>query len=594
MRIALVLLASLAVPGAIAASAPAATVSVQYLRSTPGDPGSKYDDGVPAIDYFTEHVVDTDGAANRLVVDAQGRVRDGAVPLTLGEGCFADAEGWVSCAPAVPAGHLSQSVLAIDAGAGDDAVELGALQDGPDVPSLDLGPGDDRVDVVARPLDVVPAQWTVQGGPGADTITAAVTGIDGPFGLTDPVLAASWFGVIWDGGPGPDAASGGTVLVTYAGRTAGVRVTPDGAADDGEPGEGDDVGPDVPVIFGGDGPDVLTSSGGAVFGGPGDDLLLGQDGNARRELLNGGAGNDALWGGKGDDDLAGGPGDDVLVGGPGADRLDDGTGADRVMGGEGDDEVRYRADHAPDVWDGGPGTDTFADLDSRGITTMDVSLDGVADDGPGGERDDVEPNWEDVHIGAGDLTGSDGPDVLSIETDVGTVDGRDGDDRLSGGHRIVGGPGRDVLTVGGNFPPSRVDARDGEADRVECLRAPLRIRSRDRADRLFGCDHPQAVVALRPGADLALHAGGRLPLTVTCFGTWVCSGRLWLRTGARRASGQQTYSPGNQTSIRVSIPVHRPAGRRPPCGHARITARLGERRNPEHISTIDLGPCTWR
>ncbi|HEY4096083.1 MAG TPA: hypothetical protein VGM33_11250 [Baekduia sp.] len=44
----------------------------------------------------------------------------------------------------------------------------------------------------------------------------------------------------------------------------------------------------------------------------------------------------------------------------------------------------------------------------------------------------------------------------------------------------------------------------------------------------------------------------------------------------------------------VLLPVHRPAGRRAPCGHARLTVRLGRRAHPERVSAVDLGPCTWR
>jgi hypothetical protein len=160
---------------------------------------------------------------------------------------------------------------------------------------------------------------------------------------------------------------------------------------------------------------------------------------------------------------------------------------------------------------------------------------------------------------------------------------------------MIGGPGRDVLTIGHTETRQGpdVDVRDGQPDRVECLTAKRRIRLRDRADRLLGCTDPEVVVALRPGAGLDLQTGTRLPLTVSCFGTESCRGRLQLRTGERWLSGDQTYVAWGQATARVSIPLRRPSGR-PACGHARVTARLGRRRHPERVRTFDLGPCTWR
>lgn len=54
------------------------------------------------------------------------------------------------------------------------------------------------------------------------------------------------------GGPGVDAAS-------YDG-AAGVQVTVDGAANDGHPGEGDNVHTDVEAIYGGSGADTLVAT----------------------------------------------------------------------------------------------------------------------------------------------------------------------------------------------------------------------------------------------------------------------------------------------------------------------------------------------
>ena len=48
--------------------------------------------------------------------------------------------------------------------------------------------------------------------------------------------------------------------MTYASRTADVSVSINGAADDGEAGEGDDVQSDVENLTGGAGADTLTGS----------------------------------------------------------------------------------------------------------------------------------------------------------------------------------------------------------------------------------------------------------------------------------------------------------------------------------------------
>jgi Ca2+-binding RTX toxin-like protein len=144
----------------------------------------------------------------------------------------------------------------------------------------EAGEGDDvRTDVEA-----------VAGGAGPDVLVGSLGANDLQGGPGDDVL---------DGGAGPDVLTGGPGhdVVTYAGRTSGVGVSLDGAADDGAPGEGDAV----------DSEDVL--------GGAGDDTLVGDNGA------------NALDGGPGDDVIAGAGGSDRLSGGPGSDYVDarDGT-----------------------------------------------------------------------------------------------------------------------------------------------------------------------------------------------------------------------------------------------------------------------------
>ena len=117
-----------------------------------------------------------------------------------------------------------------------------------------------------------------------------------------------------DGGPGADAIGGGTGsdVVSYAGAAA-VKITLDGAANDGAIGEGDNVGGDVEDLYGGDADDKLSGSRAAntLDGGAGDDTL------------DGGAGGDRLYGGEGGDTISARDG--------GLDHVDCGPGVDTAI-----------------------------------------------------------------------------------------------------------------------------------------------------------------------------------------------------------------------------------------------------------------------
>lgn len=133
------------------------------------------------------------------------------------------------------------------------------------------------------------------------------------------------------GGPLPD-------VVSYANRVDSVNVSLDDNANDGEAGEGDNVGSDVETVIGGNGSDTLT-------------------GSNNEEILNGGAGDDHLYGGGGADDLSGGPGDDDLHGGPANDKLGGGEGVDQLWGDDGLDQLA--GDSENDSLDGGGGNDSL-------------------------------------------------------------------------------------------------------------------------------------------------------------------------------------------------------------------------------------------
>ena len=203
-----------------------------------------------------------------------------------------------------------------------------------------------------------------------------------------------------DGGLGADTLLGGqgTDTVDYRSRTRDLVIGGFGSGS-GEAGENDTLG-SFEKVYGGSGNDRIgvSSFAGAVFAGPGNDTLLGQ------------AGADALWGEAGDDVL---------------------------MFSEGNDYLR-----------GGPGVDTYNALNPNDTANLDITLDGVDNDGRwyyfGGrvESDNVYADIENVIGGRGDdrITGSAASNRL---------DGGEGHDTLvglAGNDTLLGGNGDDTLT----------------------------------------------------------------------------------------------------------------------------------------------------
>ncbi len=135
---------------------------------------------------------------------------------------------------------------------------------------------------------------TIAGGPGQDWVLASNGGdrLSGGAGEDTVSYRPNDFYITEDTSQNP---------------AAGVRISPDGVADDGQPGEGDDVGADFERFLGSDFGDV-------ILGGP-----------AGEEI-------DA-W--AGDDRISGGPGRDTISGGGGADVVETRDGeADRFSCGD--------------------------------------------------------------------------------------------------------------------------------------------------------------------------------------------------------------------------------------------------------------------
>lgn len=146
---------------------------------------------------------------------------------------------------------------------------------------------------------------------------------------------------------------------------------------DGMPVWGGQTGDLLTGDAGGTRADLMHGAGGRdrLDGGSGDDTLWGDadedtiSAGAGADLAYGNQAADLLSGGDGDDTLFGGQQADTLVGGAGSDRLDGGRDADLLSGGAGDDLLT-----------GGEGADRFVLADGFGS-------DLVADfDGAGGDR----------------------------------------------------------------------------------------------------------------------------------------------------------------------------------------------------------------
>jgi Ca2+-binding RTX toxin-like protein len=410
--------------GMLVPAAPAAAGTVELRNTGPiaHTPGDVYE------------VVFEAGAGESNVVSMSAGpggvlVRDTRTPLTAGPFCTQGIDG-VSCSPAV--GGFVSGPAVVDLGDGDDRLAVEGI-----IANVRDGPGDDVIEIPGGVFEA---------GAGADVMR-----------ISDPTVASE---------------------VTYATRTAGVSVTEDGQANDGEPGERDDVGFGIEH----------------VEGGLGDDVLVG---GQEPHILDSDAGDDRLIGGPRDDIVIGGAGNDVLSGGDGNDQLLAGPGADVIRGGPGEDSTAW-----PHATDG-----------------VRVTLDDRPGDGMPGEGDDVGSDVEILHGTTHDdtMVGNDGPQVLDGDKGDDRFDGAGGPDQIFGGsgeHNIlIGGRGVDRIESGGARDTIRT--RDGERDAVSC-NTPSSSRQRydiDTVDRVRFCSNGLRV---RDGQRPALDRRGRVAFTALC------------------------------------------------------------------------------
>ena len=291
---------AIAAPGAFAAT----TVTYNAGGTSPGmnvtdDPGN------------AAHLVITAGTQNNHV----GVRSNNGAPLTAGAGCLQVSATEVTCFASGPRivtadlgdgddrlGHGFGAVLGsfIRGGDGDDVIDGADSAD-----SIDGGAGDDRLQGASN-------DDALNGGPGNDVFLTnhLETGNDTKNGGdgNDRIIGSR--------DPGNDVYIGGAGvdLLDFSDAAAGIRISLDGVANDGQAGEADNAGTDIENLK----------------GGRGNDTLVGDSG---RNLIEGFAGNDTLRGGSpppsrtgsisllGDDTLDGGIGSDVMQGEGGDDRM---------------------------------------------------------------------------------------------------------------------------------------------------------------------------------------------------------------------------------------------------------------------------------
>ncbi len=372
----------------------------------------------------------------------------------------------------------------IDGGAGNDQIFGGAGNDTVTY-SRDNGAVNVTLDDVANDGmagehdDVHGDVETIIGGNGNDTLTgdAAANALNGGPG-NDSLYGLGGNDTLV-GGTGADLFSGGdgTDTADYSADTTPVNLSLDNVANDGTPGEGDDILTDVENLTGsGDSGNRLT--GDTLTGDAADNLLIG---SAAPDTITPGLGNDTLIGNGGADvanyadhtadlvvtlnggtggtgstvtssagerdvlstdfeDVIGGSGNDVLNGDANNDTLDGGPGNDTLNGNAGSDTLI--GGPGADVLNGGAGYDT-ADYSAQ---TADLALsnDGLANDGAAGEGDNIGVDVET-------LVGGSGNDLLVQNTNVGWEYGNAGNDTLIGGGGpsgyYYGGDGNDLIDV---------------------------------------------------------------------------------------------------------------------------------------------------
>jgi len=310
-------------------------------------------------------------------------------------------DGWFECEkPAkmvFDVGDLDDDVsfsflkfdIPVDVYGGDGADTLSGYSTSrqPQAQLLDGGAGNDKIDGDIGPDVVrgVPCDDEVTGGAGNDT----VEGGDGndtlyPDGYDEPGKD------VVDGGAGIDNIS--DWVIPGNDFHPRVAISLDGQANDGRPGENDNVA-NVEKID--------SSVSGTFAGGPGDDeFFVRANMDQGDSTVTGGGGNDKLKGHDHAEAIDGGPGNDVIEGGLNHDTLTGGPGKDTIFGDStadtcnflscriafGNDVIDAR-DGERDTIDCGVGEDR-ATVDAIDVVTNCEQVEKGGGSGPGGKASD--------------------------------------------------------------------------------------------------------------------------------------------------------------------------------------------------------------
>jgi RTX calcium-binding nonapeptide repeat (4 copies)/Bacterial Ig domain len=187
------------------------------------------------------------------------------------------------------------------------------------------------------------------------------------------------------------------------------------------------------------------------------DIPVTLNGGSGIDNLTAGSSTTTLNGGDGNDTLNAGTGADTLSGGNGNDSLNPGNATDTVSGGAGIDQVFYSDNTFVTGTGGAP--------DSIVATPVNVSLDGVANDGYAGNNSNIGTDVEDVTVGDESCTGA----TIACAYGGATLTGDSGPNMLSGGagnDTLTGGGGGDFLS--GNLGNNTLNGVNGYPDRLDC------------------------------------------------------------------------------------------------------------------------------
>ena len=284
------------------------------------------------------------------------------------------------------------SAASVSGGSGQDGFT--GSSDGATREQLFGGGGDDRLQGYAGNDEIHGGEGAdvVDGGEGNDSVFGEggndqITGRGGndteDGGPGDDSMGQSAGGIGEDNDQGADNIRGGegNDTLTLEDHAGGMTIRLDGQANDGAPGEGDNIASDLETITG-------TNANDAFFGTEGRDNFSGNPGS---DEIHGAGGDDELSGGSGDDRMFGDAGNDKVQGYEGSDTVDGGSGSDQLYGDRGscsvfctfDADQLLARDGERDTVDCGGGADS-AQVDGLDIVAFCASVDRQNLPGAGG------------------------------------------------------------------------------------------------------------------------------------------------------------------------------------------------------------------